>query len=153
MKPHALLIVMTGLTLAAEPRKENTPRTDTNQLQGVWNLVGGAVDGNKLTTDEVKADGKFFIQFIIAGNRITHKESGKVREQSYYRLDVEKRPRTIDLIPLAGPNKGKALPGIYELAGNTLRICLAPVGKERPARFVAGAGSGQRLFILKREKS
>jgi uncharacterized protein (TIGR03067 family) len=44
--------------------------------------------------------------------------------------------------------------GIYELSGDTLRVCWAPLeNRNRPTEFASKAGSGHGLLVLKREKS
>ena len=42
--------------------------------------------------------------------------------------------------------------GIYELEGDTFKVCFAAPGKaDRPTEFKSAAGSGHRLLVLKRE--
>jgi hypothetical protein len=38
----------------------------------------------------------------------------------------------LDFIGTGGPNKGKTIPAIYVMAGDTLRICYDLAGKDRP---------------------
>ena len=41
---------------------------------------------------------------------------------------------------------------IYQLSGDTLRICWAPLEKrERPTEFASKAGTGHSLLVLRRE--
>jgi uncharacterized protein (TIGR03067 family) len=147
--PPLTLLLALGPLLAANPRPDS-PTQDLKKIQGTWNLVGGEIEGRKLSADEVKKDGEFFIQFALVANRITHKESGKFREQSSFRLLTDQNPRGIDLIPMAGPNRAKVIPGIYLLKEDRLLICLSRVGAERPKKFQAASGSGHKLFILER---
>jgi hypothetical protein len=41
---------------------------------------------------------------------------------------------------------------VYELKGDTLRVCWAPLEKPRPTEFASKPGSGYSLVELKREK-
>jgi uncharacterized protein (TIGR03067 family) len=50
-----------------------------------------------------------------------------------------------------GPEKGNTSLGIYELDGDTWKLCFTVTGKERPKTFGTLAGSGLALEILKRE--
>jgi uncharacterized protein (TIGR03067 family) len=68
------------------------------------------------------------------------------------KLDTSRKPRTIDTEQIVGEHRGKILQGIYELNGDTLRVCLAPPGKERPTEFSARAGSGNSLAVYRRER-
>ena len=61
------------------------------------------------------------------------------------------RSGSSDLVAAKGPDAGKAWLGIYEVSGNTLRLCLAePGAKARPKSFDAGPGSGRLLVVGKR---
>ena len=44
-------------------------------------------------------------------------------------------PAAIDYVNLHGGVKGKAQAGIYELAGDSLKICMAAPGQPRPKTF------------------
>jgi uncharacterized protein (TIGR03067 family) len=66
-------------------------------------------------------------------------------------LDTSNKPRTFDLLFTSGPHKGKKSLGIYELKGDTWKICLAFAGIERrPKTFATTVGSGFALEALKR---
>jgi hypothetical protein len=58
----------------------------------------------------------------------------------------------MDMIAVAGKDKGKTFKGIYRLSGDTLTICTntKPDGN-RPSRFAAEAGSFQTLTVLVRQ--
>ncbi len=56
---------------------------------------------------------------------------------------------TIDLTFSDGPGKDQTQKGIYELEGDTQRICVAKGNEERPAEFMSKPGSGQMIQILK----
>jgi uncharacterized protein (TIGR03067 family) len=61
-------------------------------------------------------------------------------------------PKTIDVTFTEGPEKGKSSYGIYELEGDTYRVCIGLTGKPRPTDFASTPGSGHVLEVLKREK-
>jgi len=69
-----------------------------------------------------------------------------------FKVDATKKPKTMDMTPSEGRYKDKTLLGIYELDGDTLKICFAEPGKDRPTDFTSKAGSGVVLAIHKREK-
>ena len=57
-------------------------------------------------------------------------------------------PKTIDLVPNYGQDKGKTFLGIYEADGERLRICARPKG-ERPAKFTSE--KGVLIMVLKKQ--
>lgn len=65
-------------------------------------------------------------------------------------LDATATPKTFNLNFTAGPEEGNTNLGIYELAGDMWRICLATRGKTRPAKFAAEPGTGVAVEVLKR---
>jgi uncharacterized protein (TIGR03067 family) len=67
-------------------------------------------------------------------------------------LDPTKKPKASDLTLTEGENKEKRGVAIYELTGDTFRLCAARPGEKRPTEFSAKAGSGQMLIVYKREK-
>jgi uncharacterized protein (TIGR03067 family) len=72
--------------------------------------------------------------------------------QGTIEINPTKKPKTIDVKPEIGTNKGKTLLGIYELDGDSLKICLALPDKDRPTAFATAAENGQQLVVYKREK-
>ena len=58
----------------------------------------------------------------------------------------------MDVLGTEGPNKGKTFPSIYELDGDTLKICYTLEGKDRPAGFESKEGTETLLVTYKRAK-
>jgi hypothetical protein len=50
-----------------------------------------------------------------------------------------------------GPFKGQTAHGIYDLQGETLKICYAVPGAEAPKDFSEKAEGKQLLFVMQRE--
>jgi uncharacterized protein (TIGR03067 family) len=69
-----------------------------------------------------------------------------------FTLDSTKKPALIDIHCEAGPDRGKHWPGIYEVSGDTMRLCYSRVGKKRPATFSTADASGIVLINYKRKK-
>lgn len=68
-------------------------------------------------------------------------------------LDAAKSPPWIDLTTRKdGPFKGRMLPGVYKLDGDTLVVCLDSEAKARPTAFEAKAKTTVMLLTFKRDK-
>jgi uncharacterized protein (TIGR03067 family) len=141
-----LLILAFSLSLAFVKPTLGIAVDDLESLQGTWIFVGLEVDGAKVP------DG------MLAGSKIIIKGdgfksiSGGVTYEGTIKIDAAKSPKTLDLIFTDGPEKGKTAPGIYEVGGDNLKICLSLGASSRPTVFVSKQGSGHALEILKREK-
>jgi len=57
-------------------------------------------------------------------------------------LDPTTSPKTMTFEFADGPMKGQKRHGIYEIAGNQLKMCYGPVDKPKPTEFKAAATSG-----------
>jgi len=62
-------------------------------------------------------------QLTFAGDRFTIRSKGQVIYRGTYIIDASAKPAAIDFRDTAGERKGKTWLRIYELDGDTLRIC------------------------------
>ena len=135
------LLLLAGLLFGADPAKDEG---DTEKIQGTWVPTAIRIGGKDTPEKELKKIEKL----ILSKGTIT--VTGKSRGS--YKLDPSKRPRAIDLMSTDGPDKGKTAEGIYELEGETLRLCWDQPGKGRPKEFKSEEGSERVLVTFKREK-
>jgi uncharacterized protein (TIGR03067 family) len=148
MRPLASWAAL-GLTLAlaAEARPGADVKKEADKLQGTWTAEKGLLDG----TDVIEKVGN--LQVIFSGDQIIFRgtEKGKPKEKkATFAIDPAQKPRAIDLTPPElKPNEAPAR-GIYELDGDTLRLCIAGANRPRPTEF---SDKGQVLFTLKRKKA
>ena len=121
---------------------ESLPQTDLDKIQGKWKIVSAVFDGKAVPKSEVA-------YWIFEGEEIlTLDSNGNVGPQpGDYRLDENHEPGWIDLDIVSG----KPDLAIYELNGDTLRICLSSVAGKRPTAFDSKAGSRNAVMVLKRE--
>ena len=123
-------------------------RDDLELIQGTWavaelEMEGQTLSGGMLANARVE----------ITGNRFSSLGMGTVYEGTVT-LDVSANPQRLDMKFDAGPEKGNTNLGIYELRGDTWKICLSTRGEVRPTEFSAPAGSGFVFETLTRsEKS
>jgi uncharacterized protein (TIGR03067 family) len=125
--------------------KEEAAAKELKQLAGTWIPTSAQVNGSIASPEEVRK-----MKVVLAGEKWTLHLEGKTAEATF-KIDPTKKPKTIDFHPANA--KGQVLVGIYELNGDTLRICLPEpsTGKERPTEF--SGKDGKSLTIYEREKS
>jgi uncharacterized protein (TIGR03067 family) len=116
------------------------------KLEGVWVFESQTVGGKGATKEQLDP-----MRIAIKGDTLT-RGSGAISIASKMTIDPSKKPKTIDLVTrLPGGGSEKAV-GIYELSGDTLKICYDNTGKERPKEFKSAEGSTVVLSVLKRQK-
>jgi uncharacterized protein (TIGR03067 family) len=119
---------------------------DAKDLGGNWVPTAGEIDGQKLPDELLKS-----IKLHLDGGKYTT-EVGKEKQQGTYKFDEKKTPKEMDITATDGPDKGKTLLAIYELSGDTLKVCYALEGKERPKEFKTSVGSKRFLVTYQRVK-
>jgi uncharacterized protein (TIGR03067 family) len=114
-------------------------KSDKELLQGSWSLESGEKGGEKPPDEFLKS-----VNLRFAGDKLIFVFAG-VEKESTYKIDASKTPKTLDFTV-----DNKAIEAIYEIKGDTLRICGAGAGEGRPAEFKSPAGSQAVLLIMKR---
>jgi uncharacterized protein (TIGR03067 family) len=119
---------------------------DAKGIQGTWVPVKAEIGGTPmkedfLTNTVMKLEAPKY-EVTVAGSP----------DKGSYTLDAESKPKTIDITGEEGPNAGRKIAGIYELKGDTLRICYGLGGSARPAEFKSPAGTKYFLVTYKRKK-
>jgi uncharacterized protein (TIGR03067 family) len=122
-------------------------RDDLDLIQGTWavaelQMEGQTISGGMLANARVE----------ITGNRFNSLGMGTVYEGTVT-LDDSPNPHQLDMKFDAGPEKGNTNLGIYELNGDTWKICLSTRGEVRPMEFSAPAGSGFVFELLTRSEA
>jgi uncharacterized protein (TIGR03067 family) len=141
-----LILGFVALSSSSAQPASGITADDLENLQGTWIFVALEVEGAKVP-DAMLAGSRL----IIKGDAFTS-ISGGVTYEGTIKIDAAKSPKTLDLIFTGGPEKGKTAPGIYEIGGDALKICLSLGASGRPTEFVSKQGSGHALEMLKRQK-
>ena len=76
--------------------------------------------------------------------------AGGASDKGTYTLDTAAKPKGMTITGTAGPNNGKTFPAIYEITGDTLRICYDLSGAKRPTEFKSIAGTELYLVTYNR---
>jgi uncharacterized protein (TIGR03067 family) len=145
MMMHAVALLVAGLSVAADG-PSNAAQDEHKDLNGTWVVESIVRDPRETNPNEGKG-----IRCIISGEKVVAKLPGEDKPAGAltFKIDSTKKPKTMDLRP---EGERDSIPAIYELKGDTLRVCWSPVGKERPKEFASEPGSGHSLVVLKREK-
>lgn len=136
-QPNAYIIVVTK-----EPPPPTAHEHDGKMIEGTWVIVEAELSGQKLPEEGLK------------GSKLILRQ-GSYRfgdDQGEYKLSPAEKFKAMDIAGRAGPNAGKSFLAIYELKGETLKICYDLAGKARPQEFKTAAGTQQFLVTYRREK-
>jgi uncharacterized protein (TIGR03067 family) len=116
-------------------------KSDIRLLQGTWKIDSLELDGAAMPSGEAS--------ITVKGGRFTTTAMGA---EYSGRIEVRQSrfPKQFDLHFDAGPETANTSYGIYELDGDTWKICMTLRGGTRPVTFATKAGSGLALETLKR---
>jgi uncharacterized protein (TIGR03067 family) len=152
MRLSIVLIIATSL-LAAEPAPAQDAKKEQALFEGTWLVVSRELMGKKASEEELK---NLNTKVVIKDDKITvwGADAGKdeVLAEFTFKVDPTAKPRAIDLMGTSGVQKDKTVLGIYEFAGDTLKVCFAPPMEKRPTEFAAAKDSEWLLVVYKREK-
>lgn len=142
----ALMVLTAGLLVGADA-KDDAVKAELKKFEGAWQLASLEMDGEKVPAETTKT-----FKLVFAGEKFMLKSGDETIMEGVGKVDPTQKPRAVDITPSTGDEKGKTLKGIYELDGDTLKICLGSVGKDRPKEFVAKKDAVFALVTCKRDK-
>jgi uncharacterized protein (TIGR03067 family) len=132
--------------LAVAPVAWSDAPKDAGPLDGTWQLTAGEVGGMKFPDEVAKS-----IKLMVKDGQYTV-TTATVPDKGTCKLDAKANPKTIDITGTEGPNKGKTFLAIYELNGDTLRVCYDLSGEKRPTEFATKPGTKLFLATYQRQK-
>jgi uncharacterized protein (TIGR03067 family) len=143
----AALLICTSTAYVEERsgKREKDARKDLLQLQGTWQLESfansqpGKIDIKKRT-------------LFIGGDLVLLRDGDKIIQGGLLRVNPTKSPSTIDVVVRQGEHKDNTMLGVYELKGDTLKVCFDPEGESRPKKFETKKDTAVILATYKRVK-
>jgi uncharacterized protein (TIGR03067 family) len=140
---RTLALVATLTFLAATA---TAPADDAKAIQGTWKAAKAELAGHVLSDGLTRE-----ITLTLTGGAytVTFRDSA---DKGTYKLDLNTNPRTITIAGTEGPNKDKTFHAIYELDGDTLRICYDLSGEQTPREFKTETGTKLYLVTYERQK-
>jgi uncharacterized protein (TIGR03067 family) len=132
MRVYFLLVAALALTQVSASEAGDDQQNAFDQLRGSWSVV--------------KADSQFEgKRFVFDGDKLTVVFNEDEKKEGEIKIDSDAKPAEIDI--RRGDQKWL---GIYEVSGDTLRICFSEKGDKRPTKFQSG--KDVILVTLKRDK-
>ena len=123
-----------------------SPGDAAKAVQGNWKPVKAELAGQPMTdavlqSISLKLDNGKYEVFV-----------GVLPDKGTYTIDSTTKPKSMTITGTEGPNHGKTFPAVYELKGDTLRICYDLSGAKRPTEFKTSAGTKLYLVTYRRNK-
>jgi uncharacterized protein (TIGR03067 family) len=129
----------------AAPPLEALIKKDEKELAGTW-YVQSAENGGKKIPPQAYRD----LRLTYKNGKFTAHKGKEKPEEGTYKLDPSKKPKAIDVTHSIGRDKVQTQLAIYELKGNTFKICSCVTGKERPTTFDTTDKPEYVMMVLKR---
>jgi uncharacterized protein (TIGR03067 family) len=143
---HCILVLTASSATGARADDKADVEKELKKFEGTWTFESVEAGGK-----EVPAAQFIGITVTFQGDKYAVKKGHEVIEAATQKVDPSKSPKTLDVAVTEGPNKGAVILGIYEISGDTLKVCFDPEGKKRPMQFRTTSGS-QTLVVHKRVK-
>jgi uncharacterized protein (TIGR03067 family) len=145
MRHIGLLAAAACFLLGANDSKKSDSKKDADALQGTWRMASVMRNGEEVSADFLR-EGRLVVkgeQYSVTVNQQT--------AVATYKLDSSKNPKHIDFTYTEGPQAGETVKGIYEVEGDTYKMCRGLTSEaERPTKFAAPADSGLIYVVMKR---
>lgn len=150
MRRVALLLWIAGIAFTTNlAARAVEPKTDDDlaSLQGNWKPLQCEFQG----VPQMPADVMKQVTVVFDKNEyhLYFVDKGKDGQPKVLKLavaniglDATTNPKTMTFEFADGPFKGQKRHGIYEIAGNQLKMCYGPADKPKPTKFEATANSG-----------
>ena len=142
IRSGSLALLVCLLASCRTPSTGNSAE-DTKKIQGTWKLVGSTYDGGPQMAD---------MEWIVDGDHYTIRLDGQQhRDPYFFKLDASRRQ--IDVFHHETPpgTYGGKLKGIYEISGDSLKVCFDLTAQQYPKSFDANRGSRQLVYEFRRE--
>ena len=146
---NRMLCIFTACSFAAGIAvADDKSANDAKKLQGTWQAVDLEANGEKSPADQVKE-----LKIVFKGDEVFVVKPSGDDPKNKFKLDSIKTPKTIDVVPIDGSDKGTIHAGIYSLKKGRLTLCINIFGKDpalRPTEFKTKASDGVGLITLER---
>jgi uncharacterized protein (TIGR03067 family) len=141
----AVLGVGIALGAARADTRADDAKKDADKLQGTWEFTAYELEGKE--NPNLKG-----ALLTFDGDKFSVKMGDRVIMSGTVKVDAAKKPATIDAAVTDGDNKGATMLAIYEITGDTIKVCADAQGKKRPTEFKTAPETAQLMLVAKRVK-
>jgi uncharacterized protein (TIGR03067 family) len=141
MRALVCLLLPAAVFAADAPKKD---AADRDRIQGTWVCQSAEQGGAAVPAERAKE-----FKMTFKGDKFTLAMPGGREHQGTFKLAPGEKPRHLTITPDDGAGELKA---VYELDGDTLKVCGTDPGGERPKDFATKSGDHAMSFVLKRQK-
>jgi uncharacterized protein (TIGR03067 family) len=145
MSTFAAVLSAAAMLLSAAPEGIKGTASDLARLQGCWTAQAGPKHNFRVT---LEIEGNSARVHIVTPQGVTVRARGEVR------VDDSVSPHALDWVHFQGVND-QELPdvlAIYELTGDTFRVCNGGPDNDRPTEFKPGDGLLATVVTFQRAK-
>src|SRR5262249_46091243 len=114
-------------------------------LQGTWEIVSFEKDGSAAPQDDIAG-----LTVMITGSEYKLINKDNVSKGTFS-VDASKEPKQMDVQHQTESGDSQSLPSIYEVTGDTLRVCYNPEGGARPTSFTTKPDTAFISVVYKRK--
>jgi len=141
-----MLIALTMALLCGVAHARDEAAKESEKLAGTWQTTSAVNEGEKMPDEQASR-----IVLVFTGEKFEVSNGGKSMMKGTFTIDPSKTPKTIDMKSTSGKHQGKTTPGIYELDGDSLKICMVPPDEQRPKKLNDTAKNGGMFMMCKRK--
>ena len=131
---------------AEESNSRKAAQEDLKKLQGTWKRISMEVEGNEVPTDALTS-----WTATYEDDRLTLSSKEGNYRQAIVTLDPSRKPKALNTWDADGPFADQTVPGIYEIDGDTMKVCFALPGKKRPEEFTTKRGTAFLYCVYERK--
>jgi uncharacterized protein (TIGR03067 family) len=142
------IVLLAYLALAEAPKASEPDKAELKKLEGAWVITAQEHGGKKTPAKDLLS-----LSMTVEGKQMRTREGADLKEDAtIVLLDPKAKPAAIDVKIASGSDVDKVVKGIWKLDGDTLTVCVAEPGKDRPTAFEAKEGTGHTLLVFKKGK-
>jgi uncharacterized protein (TIGR03067 family) len=144
-----LIVSVLGLLAVASIARLDAREGDRGEwkaIQGVWVAPSAELAGKAMPEAFTKN-----LRLTIGDGKYTL-DGAEQPDRGTVKIYPDKKPKQMDITGTDGPNKGKTFLAIYEVSGDTVKVCYDLSGKSRPTEFKTKPGTQLFLATYQRQK-